>query len=69
MYLEVLINIEAGSFLIIKSAGQEPKLHLSILSHGFVVDGKGMKMSKSMGNEYQKIFEKYGLIFKGMGII
>ena len=22
----------------------------SILSHGFVVDGKGMKMSKSMGN-------------------
>ena len=29
---------------------QEAKHLKSILSHGFVVDGKGMKMSKSMGN-------------------
>jgi Isoleucyl-tRNA synthetase len=34
----------------------------SILSHGFVVDGKGMKMSKSAGNVIspQDILKKYG---------
>ena len=30
----------------------------NILSHGFVVDGKGLKMSKSLGNVVLKIFEK-----------
>ena len=29
---------------------QEEKHHLIVFFHGFVVDGKGMKMSKSMGN-------------------
>ena len=34
----------------------------SILSHGFVVDGKGLKMSKSMGNVIapEDILKKYG---------
>ena len=34
----------------------------SILSHGFVVDGKGMKMSKSLGNVIapEDILKKYG---------
>merc|ERR1712093_327032 len=34
----------------------------SILSHGFVVDGKGMKMSKSSGNiiSPDEILKKYG---------
>ena len=34
----------------------------SILSHGFVVDGKGMKMSKSAGNiiSPDEILKKYG---------
>ena len=34
----------------------------SILSHGFVVDGKGMKMSKSMGNVIspEEILKNYG---------
>ena len=37
IFVRVLWNKRKGSFE-------------SILSHGFVVDGKGMKMSKSMGN-------------------
>ena len=34
----------------------------SILSHGFVMDGKGMKMSKSLGNfiSPEEILKKYG---------
>ena len=34
----------------------------SILSHGFVVDGKGLKMSKSLGNVIapEDILKKYG---------
>ena len=34
----------------------------SILSHGFIVDGKGMKMSKSMGNVIspEDILKNYG---------
>ena len=34
----------------------------AILSHGFVVDGKGLKMSKSMGNVISpdEILKKYG---------
>ena len=39
------------SLFLIKSCGTRGKAPFkSILSHGFVVDGKGMKMSKSMGN-------------------
>ena len=34
----------------------------SILSHGFVVDGKGQKMSKSLGNVVSpdEVIKKYG---------
>ena len=36
---------------LLESCGTRGKAPFeSILSHGFVVDGKGMKMSKSMGN-------------------
>ena len=39
------------SLIFIESCGTRGKAPFkSILSHGFVVDGKGMKMSKSMGN-------------------
>ena len=36
--------------------------HLKYLSHGFVVDGKGHKMSKSAGNTIspEEILKKYG---------
>ena len=42
---------------------QEAKHHLkAFLSHGFVVDGKGLKMSKSMGNVIspEDILKNYG---------
>ena len=49
MYLEDPISIEGGfSYYRVLWNGKAP--FKSILSHGFVVDGKGMKMSKSMGN-------------------
>ena len=51
MYLEAQINIELVSLFPTWSCGTRGKAPFeSILSHGFVVDGKGMKMSKSMGN-------------------
>jgi isoleucyl-tRNA synthetase len=36
--------------------------YLNVLTHGFVVDGEGKKMSKSVGNtiEAQEVIEKYG---------
>ena len=42
------------------SDGQAP--YRALLTHGFVVDGKGMKMSKSKGNVIapQKVMESYG---------
>ena len=42
----------------------------SILSHGFVMDGKGLKMSKSLGNQIfpEDILKKYGAdILKSLG--
>ena len=40
----------------------EEKHHLKVFFHGFVVDGKGMKMSKSMGNVIspEDILKNYG---------
>ena len=36
--------------------------YLSVLTHGFVVDGEGKKMSKSLGNtvEAEEVIDKYG---------
>ena len=50
--LQSLVELEKGPFE-------------SILSHGFVVDGKGMKMSKSMGNVISpdEILKNYGQTF------
>ena len=48
---------------LLESCGTRGKAPFkSILSHGFVVDGKGMKMSKSMGNVIspEEILKKYG---------
>tara|TARA_X000000950_G_scaffold278431_1_gene369359 strand:- start:3846 stop:6572 length:2727 start_codon:yes stop_codon:yes gene_type:complete len=48
---------------LLESCGTRGKAPFeSILSHGFVVDGKGMKMSKSMGNVIspEDILKKYG---------
>ena len=63
MYLEGLTNIEGGFILLCWSCGTRGKAPFeSILSHGFVVDGKGMKMSKSMGNVIlpDEILKNYG---------
>lgn len=45
----------------VASYGEAP--YETVLTHGFVVDGKGMKMSKSIGNgvEPQELLEKYGM--------
>ena len=51
------------SFFFIESCGTRGKAPFeSILSHGFVVDGKGLKMSKSMGNVIspEDILKNYG---------
>ena len=48
---------------LLESCGTRGKAPFkSILSHGFVVDGKGMKMSKSMGNVIspEEILKNYG---------
>ena len=48
---------------LLESCGTRGKAPFeSILSHGFVVDGKGMKMSKSAGNiiSPEEILKKYG---------
>jgi len=48
---------------LLESCGTRGKAPFeSILSHGFVVDGKGMKMSKSMGNVIspEEILKSYG---------
>ena len=48
MYLEGSTNFRAGFIHLLGSCGTRGKAPFeSILSHGFVVDGKGMKMSKS----------------------
>ncbi len=45
----------------VASYGEAP--YETVLTHGFVVDGKGMKMSKSIGNgvEPQELLAKYGM--------
>ena len=51
---------------------QEEELHYeSILSHGFVVDGKGLKMSKSTGNVIapEDILKKYGADILRIGLL
>ena len=51
------------SFIIVKSCGTRGRAPFkSILSHGFVVDGKGLKMSQSMGNVIspEDILKNYG---------
>ena len=48
---------------LLESCGTRDKAPFeSILSHGFVVDGKGRKMSKSVGNVISpdEIINKYG---------
>jgi len=48
---------------LLESCGTRGKAPFeSILSHGFVVDGKGLKMSKSLGNiiSPEEILKKYG---------
>ena len=48
---------------LLESCGTRGKAPFeSILSHGFVVDGKGLKMSKSLGNVIapEDILKKYG---------
>ena len=48
---------------LLESCGTRGKAPFeSILSHGFVVDGKGLKMSKSLGNVIapEEILKKYG---------
>ena len=42
-----------------------------ILSHGFVVDGKGLKMSKSLGNVIapEDILKKYGATYLEFGLL
>ena len=49
-----------SSFL--ESVGQGEKRLLSLFYHGFVVDSKGLKMSKSLGNVIapEDILKKYG---------
>ena len=54
------------SFILLEACGTRGKAPFkSILSHGFVVDGKGMKMSKSMGNVIspEEILKNMVLIF------
>ncbi len=62
--LKVLTNIAAGSTLPLLTAvattGKAP--YNSVLTHGFVVDGEGRKMSKSVGNTVapSDIIDVYG---------
>ena len=50
------------SSLIISSAIEDKAPYKSVLTHGFVVDGEGKKMSKSLGNVIspQDVMKKYG---------
>jgi isoleucyl-tRNA synthetase len=65
--LKDLISIEVGFIhRCLESCGTRGRAPFeSILSHGFVVDGKGLKMSKSLGNVIapedilEKIWSRY----------
>ena len=50
------------SSLLTSVATRERAPYDSVLTHGFIIDGKGRKMSKSLGNAIlpQEIVEKYG---------
>jgi isoleucyl-tRNA synthetase len=50
------------SSLLVSVGNNGTAPYRSVLTHGFVVDGKGRKMSKSLGNimEPEEIIEKYG---------
>ena len=57
---------------LLESCGTRGKAPFeSILSHGFVVDGKGMKMSKSMGNVIspEDILKIMAQTFLGYGLL
>ena len=62
--MKVLINIGVGFIRhLLESCGTRGRApYEAILSHGFVVDGKGLKMSKSVGNVIapEDILKKYG---------
>ena len=63
LYLEVQINIELVSNLLLESCanyGESP--FKAVLTHGFVIDENGRKMSKSLGNVIlpSEIIKKYG---------
>lgn len=51
-----------NSSLIIGTAAHEQAPYKTVLSHGFVLDGKGNKMSKSLGNTVDpiKLVNQYG---------
>ena len=52
------------SFILLESCGTRGRApYESVLTHGFVVDGKGRKMSKSLGNVVspEKILLQYGV--------
>ena len=48
--------------LILSAAKTETAPYKSVLTHGFVVDGQGRKMSKSLGNgvESEQLIKRYG---------
>jgi isoleucyl-tRNA synthetase len=50
------------SSLLVSVGNNDSAPYRSVLTHGFVVDGKGRKMSKSLGNIIapEEIIEKYG---------
>ena len=50
------------SSLLVSIGNEGIPPYKSVLTHGYVVDGKGMKMSKSLGNGIapQELIDKYG---------
>lgn len=42
------VRLSSNFFIFVSTTGKAP--YSSVLTHGFVLDEKGLKMSKSMGN-------------------